>query len=164
MPFLSTPLTLAAGGSIIGSAWISGGNGALSFSTIPAILQSGASTDGLVRAWYTQFTRSLYIPAIGVATGLNYFHLAYRHHAVGREWRGYAVAGVANLFIVPFTMVFIGGINSTLMAALPNAQGRKPLSLEAARHLIGRWGDLNFYRIFMTLAGASLGLWNLLSE
>ncbi|KAI0508696.1 hypothetical protein F5B22DRAFT_620000 [Xylaria bambusicola] len=117
MPFLSTPLTLAATGGILGSAWISGGNASLSFAAIPAILQSGASTDGLVRAWYTQFSRSLYIPVIGVVTGLNYFHLAYRHHALGREWRGFAAAGLANVVMVPFTLLFIGGINNTLMAA-----------------------------------------------
>ncbi|KAI0429535.1 hypothetical protein F5Y09DRAFT_342529 [Xylaria sp. FL1042] len=165
MPFLSTPMTLSATGSIVGSAWISGGIGALSISTIPAILQSGAPTDGLVRAWHTQFTRALYIPAIGVITGLNYFYLAYRHRSVGREWRGYATGGVANLLLVPFTLMFIAGINNTLIASLSNAQGgRSLMSLDAARQLIRRWGDLNFYRIFMPFAGAALGLWNLFGE
>ncbi|KAI1352451.1 hypothetical protein F5Y01DRAFT_95045 [Xylaria sp. FL0043] len=165
MPFLSTPMTLSATGSIVGSAWISGGIGALSISTIPAILASGAPTDGIVRAWHTQFTRALYIPTIGVLTGLNYFYLAYRHCAVGREWRGYATGGVANLLLVPFTLMFIAGINNTLIASLSGAQGsssRNILSLDTARQLVRRWGDLNFYRIFMPLAGAALGLWNLL--
>ncbi|KAI1426658.1 hypothetical protein F5Y12DRAFT_741944 [Xylaria sp. FL1777] len=164
MPFLSTPMTLSATGSIVGSAWISGGIGALSFCAIPAVLQSGAPTDGLVRAWHTQFTRALYIPSMAVITGFNYFYLAYRHRSVGQEWRGYAGGGVANLLLVPFTLIFIVGINNTLIASLPRIQGRNTLSLDAARQLIGRWGDLNFYRIFMPLAGAALGLWNLLGE
>jgi len=41
------------------------------------------------------------------------------------------------------------------------AQG-KVLSHEAARQLIEKWGNYNYYRIFMPLAGAALGLWNLL--
>ncbi|KAH8163379.1 hypothetical protein CIB48_g4849 [Xylaria polymorpha] len=108
--------------------------------------------------------RALYIPATAVVTGLNYFYLAYQHRSVDREWRGYAGGGVANLLLVPFTLIFIGGINSTLMASLPSAQGKKAVSLDTARQLIGMWGNLNFYRIFMPLAGAALGLWNLLSE
>ncbi|KAI0967243.1 hypothetical protein F4678DRAFT_447040 [Xylaria arbuscula] len=161
MPFLSTPLTIAATGSIVGSAWISGGIGALTISTIPAILQSGAPTDGLARAWHTQFTRSLYIPSTAVVMALNYFYLAYRHRSVGREWRGYASGGVANLLLLPFTLVFIVGINNTLIASLKD---QNTLSLGAVKHLIKRWGDLNFYRIFMPLAGAGLGLWNLLAQ
>ncbi|KAI0198112.1 hypothetical protein F4808DRAFT_268247 [Astrocystis sublimbata] len=163
MPFLSTPLTVAATGSIVGSAWISGSISALTISAIPAILQSGGATDGLIQAWYVQFSRSLYVPVTGVVTGLNYFYLAHRHHAVGREWRGYAGGGVANLLLLPFTVFFIAGINNTLIAALHSNPARKVLSLDTARHLIGRWGDLNFYRIFMPLAGAALGMWNLLS-
>ncbi|KAI1181382.1 hypothetical protein F5B17DRAFT_445018 [Nemania serpens] len=164
MPFSSTPLTLSATGSIIGSAWISGGIGALSISTIPALLQSNAPTDGLVRAWYTQFSRSLYIPSTGVLAALNYFYLAYRHRSTGREWRGYAGGGVANLLLLPFTLIFIVGINNTLIASMSSVRGSEVLSSTAAKQLIRRWGDLNFYRIFMPLAGAALGLWNLLSD
>ncbi|KAI1160514.1 hypothetical protein F5B18DRAFT_654646 [Nemania serpens] len=162
MPFLSTPLTLSATGSIIGSAWISGGIGALSISTIPALLQSNAPTDGLVRAWYTQFSRSLYIPSTGVIAALNYFYLAYRHQSIGREWRGYAGGGVANLLLLPFTLIFIVGINNTLIASM--SRGSEVLSPTAAKQFIRRWGDLNFYRIVMPLAGAALGLWNLISD
>jgi len=87
--------------------------------TIPAILQSNASTttDGLVRAWYTQFSRALYIPTTAVVTALNFFYLAYRHRAEGQEWRGYAGAGIANLLLPPFTRLFIISINSALIAS-----------------------------------------------
>lgn len=157
-------MTLSATGSIVGSAWISGGISALSISTIPALLQSNAPTDGLVRAWYTQFSRALYIPSTAVVAALNYFYLAYRHRAIGREWRGYAGGGIANLLLVPFTLIFIAGINNTLIASMSKARGMEALSLESARQLIRRWGDLNVYRIFLPLTGAALGLWNLLSN
>ncbi|GAP91876.1 putative noranthrone monooxygenase-like protein [Rosellinia necatrix] len=164
MPFLSTSTTLSATGSIVSSAWISGSIAALSLSAIPAILQSGAPADGLARAWHTQFTRALYIPTTAVAAALNYLYLAQRHRAAGLEWRGYAAGAVADLLLVPFTLAFIGGINSALIASLPGAQARKVLGLDATRALIGRWGNLNVFRIFMPLTGAALGLWNLLRE
>ncbi|KAI0101489.1 hypothetical protein GGR51DRAFT_563390 [Nemania sp. FL0031] len=163
MPFLSTPLTLSATGSIVSSAWISGGIGALSISTIPAILQSDARTDRLVGAWHTQFSRSLYIPSTAVVAALNYFYLAYRYRSVGREWRGYAAAGAANVLLVPFTLMFIVGINNRLIASMSGVRGLETLSNASAKQLIKRWGDLNVYRIFMPLAGAALGLWNLLT-
>lgn len=53
---------------------------------------------------------------------------------------------------------------NSLSVEVPSAQGKKAVSLDTARQLIGMWGNLNFYRIFMPLAGAALGLWNLLSE
>jgi noranthrone monooxygenase len=40
----------------------------------------------------------------------------------------------------------------------------KTISKDVAGQLIMKWGDMNFYRIFMPLAGAALGLWNLLCE
>ncbi|KAI1383694.1 uncharacterized protein F4822DRAFT_421444 [Hypoxylon trugodes] len=161
MPFLSTPLTLSATGGILGSAWISGSVAALSICAIPAILQTGAPTEGLLRGWHLQFTRGMYyVPTTGAFIALNYLYLAYRHRGEGLEWRGYALGALSNLLLAPFTLLFIGAINSRMIAASSGA--RKPLGQEAARQLITKWGNLNAVRIFMPLAGAALGLWNLL--
>ncbi|KAI2472478.1 hypothetical protein F4781DRAFT_362550 [Annulohypoxylon bovei var. microspora] len=161
MPFLSTPLTLSATGGILGSAWISGSIGALSICAVPAILQSGTTTEGLLKGWHLQFSRGMYyIPTTGAFIALNYLNLAYRHKVQGLEWRGFAAGAVSNLLLAPFTLLFIRGINGVLIAA--NSGTGKPLSQEAARKLIGIWGNLNAVRIFMPLAGAALGLWNLL--
>ncbi|KAH9889586.1 hypothetical protein F4778DRAFT_381066 [Xylariomycetidae sp. FL2044] len=53
---LTNGLGLAAAGSVLGSAWASGGITALSVSAIPAILASDAPTGGLIR--YTQSNRT----------------------------------------------------------------------------------------------------------
>ncbi|KAL7629768.1 hypothetical protein AAE478_001291 [Parahypoxylon ruwenzoriense] len=161
MPFLSTPLTLSATGGILGSAWISGSIAALSICAIPAILQTGATADGLLRGWYLQFNRGMYyIPTTGAFIALNYLYLAQQHRGQGLEWRGYAAGAVANLLLAPFTLAFIGATNATMIAAKDGAG--KPLSQEAVRGLVAKWGNLNAVRIFMPLAGAALGLWNLL--
>ncbi|OTB01082.1 hypothetical protein M426DRAFT_14800 [Hypoxylon sp. CI-4A] len=166
MPFLSTPLTLSATGGILGSAWISvvtrkGSIGALSICAIPAILQTGATTDGLLRGWHTQFSRGMYmIPTTGAFVALNYIYLAYRHRAENLEWRGFAAGALSNLLLIPFTLVFIGGINEKMISAASGTG--KSLSQEATRQLIGKWGNLSAVRTVMPLMGAALGLWNLL--
>ncbi|KAI0844383.1 hypothetical protein F5Y00DRAFT_200920 [Daldinia vernicosa] len=161
MPFLSTPLTLAATGGILGSAWISGNITALSICAVPAVLQSGTTAEGLLRGWHLQFTRGMYyLPTTAAAIALNYCYLASRHHGRGLEWRGYAAGALSNLLLIPFTVIFLGGINGKMIAAYSGTG--KQLSQETVRHLIALWGKLNGVRIFMPLAGAALGLWNLL--
>ncbi|KAI0897188.1 hypothetical protein F4806DRAFT_495696 [Annulohypoxylon nitens] len=161
MPFLSTPLTLSATGGILGSAWLSGSIGALSICAVPAILQSGTTAEGLLKGWHLQFSRGMhYIPTTSAFIALNYIYLAYRHREQGLEWRGFAMGAVSNLLLAPFTKLFIGGINGIMIAA--NSGTGRPLTLEAARELIGKWGEVNAVRILMPLGGAVLGLWNIL--
>lgn len=101
-----------------------------------------------------------YIPTTGAFIALNYLYLASRHRAQGVEWRGYATGALSNLLLAPFTLVVIGNINNRMISAL--SEEGKPLSQGAARAMISRWGDLSAVRIAMPLAGAVLGLWNLL--
>ncbi|KAI1822281.1 hypothetical protein F4861DRAFT_541161 [Xylaria intraflava] len=159
MPVQSTQMMLSAAGSIVGSAWVSGNISAISFLTIPCILQSGAAIDGIARAWRVQFIRTAYIPITTVVAALNYLFLAHQHRAAGLEWRGYAGGALANLMLLPFTQIFIMGINRKLMAS--TGDGKK-LSNDEARRLVDKWGNLNKFRIFIPLTGATLGLWNLL--
>ncbi|OTB10020.1 hypothetical protein K445DRAFT_323415 [Daldinia sp. EC12] len=161
MPFLSTPSTLAATGGILGSAWVSGNITALSICGVPAILASGTTAEGLLRGWALQFKRGAsYMPTTAAAIALSYVYLAFRHRGRGLEWRGYAAGALSNVLLIPFTLIFIGGVNNKMLAA--NEGTGKQLSQETVRHLIATWGKLNAVRIFMPLAGAALGLWNFL--
>lgn len=80
----------------------------------------------------------------------------HKCHAQGLEWRGFAAGALANLLLAPFTPIFMMGVNRRMEGA------GKMLSLEEVRELMGRWVRLNVVRVFMPLAGAVLGLWNLL--
>ncbi|KAI0173262.1 hypothetical protein GGR52DRAFT_571770 [Hypoxylon sp. FL1284] len=161
MPFLLTPLTLAASGGILGSAWVSGSLASLSICAIPALLQCGTTADGLLRGWHLQFSRGLaHIPTTAAAIGVNYIYLAYRHQALGLEWRGYAAAAVANLMMAPFTLVVINSTNSKLLGAVSGTG--KPLSESVVRSLMVQWSKLSAIRLIMPLSGAILALWNLL--
>ncbi|KAI1332406.1 hypothetical protein F5Y16DRAFT_394480 [Xylariaceae sp. FL0255] len=166
MPLLSTPMTLAASGSILASTWVSGGIAALTICSVPAVLSLPGATpaSNLIGAWHTQFFRGqVYLPTTAVAAALSYLYLAYQHYHLGYEWRGYAAAAASNVLLAPWTILLIAPINHTLGAALSRGVQGKMVSAETARALIARWGGLNFYRIFMPLGGALLGFWNLLA-
>ncbi|KAI6087750.1 hypothetical protein F4821DRAFT_235817 [Hypoxylon rubiginosum] len=161
MPFLSTPLTLSATGGILGSAWVSGSLASLSICAIPALLQCGTTTEGLLRGWHLQYSRGLaHIPTTAAVIGLNYIYLAYHHHSLGLEWRGYATAAFTNLMMAPYTFAIIGATNNKLLGALSGTG--KPLTESVVRMLMEKWSKLSAVRVLMPLAGAILGLWNLL--
>ncbi|XXG95120.1 hypothetical protein Hte_001380 [Hypoxylon texense] len=161
MPFLSTPLTLSTTGSILGSAWVSGSLASLSICTIPALLQCGTTAEGLLKGWHLQYSRGLaHIPTTAGLIGLNYIYLAYHHHSLGLEWRGYATAAVTNLMMAPFTLIVIGATNNKLLGAVSGTG--KPLSESVVRMLMVKWSQLSAIRVFMPLAGAVFALWNLL--
>ncbi|KAI1123282.1 hypothetical protein F5Y10DRAFT_252066 [Nemania abortiva] len=131
----------------------------LSVFGIPMIVHGGASSEVMVRQWRFQFIRGqAIIPTLGVINALNYWHVAYRCWAHGLEWRGFAAAGVSTFFIVPYTLTFIMGVNSKLLAA--SERGDKALSDDTARSLIKKWGDLNVLRAVVPIVGTGLALWN----
>ncbi|KAI1775763.1 hypothetical protein F4818DRAFT_387257 [Hypoxylon cercidicola] len=161
MPFLSTPLTLSATGGILGSAWVSGSLASLSICAIPALLQCGNTAEGLLKGWHLQYSRGLaHIPTTAGIIGLNYIYLAYQHHALGLEWRGYATAAAMNLMMAPFTLTVIRPTNNKLLGAVLGTG--KPLSESVVRMLMEKWSKLSAIRVLMPLAGAILALWNLL--
>jgi hypothetical protein len=128
--------------------------------TVPAILYGGAPTDVMLRQWQLMFNKGkAMFPVFGAATALNYFYLAYRHRAQGLEWRGFAAGGVASVGIVPFTLLFIAGINSRLISAI-DSKAAKDMSQDLAKELIKQWGSLNALRACIPLVGTCLAIWN----
>ncbi|GAP88776.1 hypothetical protein SAMD00023353_1202040 [Rosellinia necatrix] len=162
MPSTPTSLTVAAGISIVASGWAAGMGTGLSVFGIPTILNGGASSEVMVRQWRFQFHRGTAImPGLGVLNAVNYWTVAYRCWSRGLEWRGFAAAGVSTFFMVPFTLAFIMGINSRLLAAAAEGREKATLSDDSARSLIKRWGDLNVVRAVVPIVGTGLALWNL---
>ncbi|KAI1202744.1 hypothetical protein F5X97DRAFT_285553 [Nemania serpens] len=126
---------------------------------IPSIINAGASSEVMVRQWRIQFLRGqAIVPTLGVINGINYCHIAYRCWSHGLEWRGFAAAGLSTLFIIPYTLAFIMGVNGKLLAA--SERQEKTLSDDTARSLIKKWGDLNIVRAVVPVVGTGLALWN----
>ncbi|KAI1430836.1 hypothetical protein GGR50DRAFT_148139 [Xylaria sp. CBS 124048] len=155
----STSQNAYAATSILTSGWTVGMATGISLFGIPAILNGGASSGVMLRQWQFQFSRGkATIPILAVLNAINYGSVAYRCWNRGLEWRGFAAASASTLFIIPFTLAFIGGVNKRLLAMLESPE--KMLSEGSARALIMKWGDLNLARAGFLVAGAGLAMWN----
>ena len=135
----------------------------ISIFSMPAIIRYGPSTEVLVRQWKVVFDRgSVVFPALAGCTALNYFVVAQQHWSRGLEWRGFAAGGALQLAIIPFTILFIVGVNAKLMAAI-DPKKETGLSVDAAKTLLWRGNKLHAARTGVALVGTVAALWNLLA-
>ncbi|KAF7561944.1 hypothetical protein G7046_g2192 [Stylonectria norvegica] len=149
---LPTPSLVAIATGVVGSAWVSGGMASLSLFAIPAAL---ASPETAARAWGVIFNRGIAVlPPLAVASAVGYLYAAYRTRQDGGIWKGFAVAAALTVGIVPYTMIFLNGINYVLLDFL---KGTKVLEQGDVLRLVGRWGVLNLGRCLFPLAGAIAG-------
>ncbi|KAI0599900.1 hypothetical protein F4775DRAFT_548792 [Biscogniauxia sp. FL1348] len=172
MEVVPTPLRVAAGAGIMASVWAAGIGTGLSLFSIPTILSGGAPRDVMLRQWKFHFLRGkALMPGLGALNAANYWIVAYAGWSRGLEWRGLAAGGASTFLIIPYTVVFILGVNERLVAAADGKEEEekdqehqdqeKPMSEDTVRRLIKKWGDLNVVRAVVPLVGSGLALWNL---
>lgn len=65
--------------------------------------------------------------------------------------------------IIPFTFIFIAGVNSKLLA-VADPGIKKERSKETAKTLIRQWARLNALRSTLGLLGTAAAVWNLLAR
>ena len=68
------------------------------------------------------------------------------------------VAAAATLSIVPFTFIFMGGVNGRLLEQVE----RLTLGEGEIRELVKRWAELNLLRGVEPVVGACVGFWGAL--
>ncbi|KAK7984867.1 hypothetical protein PG996_005897 [Apiospora saccharicola] len=157
-----TSETLIASTNIISSAVIAGATASLSAFAIPAVLNAGATTDVMLRQWFSIFHRGKIIPIAAVATGLSHAVVSYGRWAAGRQWRGFALGGALTAALIPFTIALVMPTNRALAAAEAHGSSKESrMSDDKVRQLIRSWRDRNTIRCFLPLAGAAFALWNL---
>ena len=106
-------------------------------------------------------------------SSLSFSYLAYQlynvpvtlNHPAGEL---YALASIATLSIVPFTLLVMNNVNGKLNAAAEESKGLKITEQlsevkvargESTKELVDWWATLNFVRGFFPLTGAALGFW-----
>lgn len=115
-----------------------------------------------MQVWQHLFNRGAAImPPAAVAVASSYLWAAYDAHSRQLEWKGYAVAAGLVVGIVPFTLLTLGGINSTLIGAF---KGTVALSAEQSEAMIRKWGLINVVRSLLPLAGAVTGFVTMLQN
>lgn len=135
----------------------------LSLATIPAILQS--PTPLLLKQWRVVFDiGKSTAPPLAVLAAATLSYVAYTKYNISgsdtTQWRGLAIAAAGTVGIVPFTLLFMGGINDKLITA-SDAVGKEVAS-ESVRELVARWGRVNVVRSFLTLGATMVGIWSVL--
>lgn len=130
---------------------------------MPAVLNTGASTDVMLRQWFSIFHRGKIIPVAAVATGLSHAAVSYGRWAQGRQWRGFALGGALTAALIPFTIALVMPTNRVLAEAEAHGRSDKSrMSDDKVRQLIRSWRDRNAIRCILPLAGAAFALWNLI--
>jgi len=103
-------------------------------------------------------------PPLAVLAAATLSYVAYTKYNISgsdaTQWRGLAIAAAGTVGIVPFTLLFMGGINDKLIAA-SDAVGKEVAS-ESVRELVARWGRVNVVRSFLTLGATMAGIWSVL--
>lgn len=133
----------------------------LSALAIPALLSSSPSVPSQVLAqqWAGIYNRGKALgPQAAAVSLLGYGYLMYDRSRQGRGWGKYVGAAALTVGIVPFTALFMDTTNQALLGA---AAGAGSLSSEAVDELLTRWRVLNLVRSLLPLAGAMLGLYEL---
>ncbi|KAI3399970.1 hypothetical protein diail_5126 [Diaporthe ilicicola] len=160
MAGLQPTTILAAAAGILGSAWNSGGQAMLSVLAIPGLLSTSSpvSTQILAQQWAGLYNRGKVLgPQAAAVSLLGYGYLMYDRSRQSRGWGKYVGAAALTVAIVPFTKFFMDETNQALLGVAAGAAGSS-LSSEAVRELLGRWKGLNLVRSLFPLAGALLGL------
>lgn len=188
MAGLQPTTILAASAGILGSAWNSGknphnnsrrrrlgsgrltrgptihtgGQAMLSALAIPGLLSTNSAvpTQILAEQWAGIYNRGKVLgPQAAAISLLGYGYLMYDRSRQSRGWGKYVAAAALTVGIVPFTAFFMGNTNQALLEVAAGRAGN--LSSEAVRELLVKWRGLNLVRSLFPLAGALLGLYEL---
>lgn len=134
----------------------------LSALAIPGLLSttSAVPTQMLAQQWAGIYNRGKVLgPQAAAISLLGYGYLMYDRSRQSRGWGKYTGAAALTVAIVPFTGLFMDNTNQTLLGVA--AGGAGSISSEAVRELLVKWRDLNLVRSLFPLAGALLGLYEL---
>ncbi|KAF2183027.1 hypothetical protein K469DRAFT_710979 [Zopfia rhizophila CBS 207.26] len=163
-------ITQAVG--ITASAFLVGQNAALSYASVPAILQAPAPL--AARQWKKMFTTARKVgPTCAIIGMLATGYLAYREDPSSAPFKLNLAAAILLPSIVPYTLAFIQPTNKALLAKVDSlatteltdkAAEAGVSSGETVHALIDKWATLNLGRVLLTGAGTILALWAALDK
>ncbi|MCJ1257721.1 hypothetical protein MMC24_005547 [Lignoscripta atroalba] len=156
---------------ITSAAAASGGILAVSYLAIPSLLLAPSTL--LVHQWRRIYERGVATaPPLAAMSSLSFAYLAYQSQASplstdDSRAQLYALAALATLCIVPYTLVFMRSVNAKLLAkagqtSIANLKEDidegAVLEGESVKELVDWWAVLNFGRGIFPMVGAVLGL------
>jgi noranthrone monooxygenase len=128
--------------------------------TIPVILDTAPSATLLLDQWDIIFHRGhIQGPAISIATGTMHAAAAWRSGEPAL-----AVAAAFTVAMIPYTWIFMRGVNTALFAASASTHEAKETQRDRVKTLVARWSRFNAVRALFPLAGAVVGLVTLVGK
>ena len=94
------------------------------------------------------------MPSVAIVVASSYAFAAWEARQRDENWGGFLVAAGLVVSIVPFTLLFMGTTNNTLISS---ANGALTLSASETSNLIQRWELLNSVRSLLPLLAAATG-------
>ncbi|RFU33830.1 hypothetical protein B7463_g2509, partial [Scytalidium lignicola] len=144
---------------ITGSFFLSGAISSLSIITVPALLESSATTPLLLQQWRSVFRKgAARAPVVAVVAGVAYGYATYLQSKQDQEYKFTIAAALTTIAIVPFTLIFMSKTNNTLLAG---AAGISAIRSDETKTLLIKWLRLNAIRSLLPLVGGMLELWNI---
>lgn len=126
---------------------------------MPVLVETSASTHVLLQQWQHIFDRGhIQGPALAMATAVTYGYVAWTQAASGASWRPFATAAGLTLGIIPYTLIFMGRVNSELFRAVEQSSKGEIMEKQRAGEMITLWTGLHAVRSLLPLAGAVTGL------
>ncbi len=109
-------------------------------------------------------------PPIAMVSSAAFGYLAYRLSKTLNQTKGelYGLAAISTLSIVPYTLIFMRGVNGKLISKSddPNNMSLDDIVAnlnkdgeESTKELIDWWATLNFGRGLLPLVGTIVGTW-----
>lgn len=134
----------------------------MSTMAVPGLLAVSVPAQALARQWETSYNLGKKLmPTTALATLACFGYLAYDRNIRGLEWKTSAAAGVATVAIVPYTIIFMGSTNQSLLD-IAGGTAAGVFSYEDVTKLLLKWKGLNLLRAVLPLCGSILGVWGLL--
>lgn len=133
----------------------------LSMLAVPGLLSatSTINAQALAQQWAGIYYRGKALgPQTALLSLLGYGYLTYKSTSDGLSWHKFVAAALLTIGIVPFTVMIMDPTNQALLQI---TSGASSLGMEATKDLLVQWKNLNLVRSFFPLAGAVLGLWEL---
>ncbi|KAL8873299.1 MAG: hypothetical protein Q9174_001214 [Haloplaca sp. 1 TL-2023] len=168
-PPLPPSLRLAQAIGIMTSAFLSGGVLAVSYGFVPSMAQ--APNTLLVREWKTTYNRGAAAsPALAIVSTFSFAYLSYNLVFTLNQHKAevYALAALVTGSIVPYTLIFMKGINAQLNRKVQESKHldrsdefneKEAKKGELSQDLLNRWATWNFGRGLLPFAGACLGVY-----
>lgn len=131
----------------------------LSTMTMPVLVQTTTTSPHLLTQWKHIFDRGhIQGPSLAITTSLMNCYAAWLRAAAHQPWISFAIAAALTIGIVPYTVVFMGKINTTLFAAVDQCrEGKRSVSKAEADRLVSKWTALHAVRSMLPLLGAVVG-------